>query len=247
MKENFEIGLGYVLGHEGGFFDHWNDAGGETNHGIIQSIYDGYRRRKGLIPRSVKQITMGEVVEIYKAQYWDAVRADELPPGIDYCVFDAAVNSGPKRGVRWLQQGVNDVAKKSRLRVDEVIGLATLDASDDYDPEALIDAMIDRRLGFMKIARNRNTGVPLWPTFGKGWMNRLFGYLPAGKKVRNADGVDDHAKAMARNAAPAAKKYPLPQLPVPTTQPQPQQELPGWIVPLLMALAAAFGVWQWQS
>lgn len=248
MRSNFEVSLGHVLGHEGGFSDHWNDAGGATNHGVIQRVYDAYRRRRKLIPRSVKSITKGEVYEIYKEQYWDKICGDDLPIGIDYCTFDAAVNSGPSRGARWLQQAINKVAKQSRVKVDEVVGNATLDASDDYDAEQLVDAMLDYRLGFMKIARNTKTGAALWPTFGRGWTNRLFGFLPRGAKeaLRQANGVDDFAKKMIREAGTgsAPQKYPLPEIP---TVEQPQTELPGWLVAVLAALALAFGVYQWQQ
>lgn len=248
MRTNFETSLGYVLGHEGGFSNHWNDAGGATNHGIIQRVYDSYRRRRKLVPRSVKSITKGELFEIYKEQYWDQVRGDDLPPGIDYCVFDAAVNSGPRRGIRWLQNGINKVAKLNRVKVDETIGNATLDAADDYDLEKLVDAMLDYRLGFMKIARNTNTGALLWPSFGRGWTNRLYGFLPRGAKeaLRQANGVDDHAKKMIREAGVSAQpqKYPLPE--VPSVEKRPVAEVPGWLLALLAALAMAFGVYQWQ-
>lgn len=259
MKENFDLCLSYVLGHEGGYSDHPNDAGGKTNHGVIQSVYDSYRRRKGLIPRHVQQITMGEIKEIYKTLYWDKIVGDELPAGIDYCVFDAAVNSGPSRGARWLQQAINIRAGAARLKVDENVGPSTLDASDDYDAIGLIDAMLDLRVGFMRTAKNTKTGAALWPSFGRGWTNRLYGYLRPGaaEAARQADGVDDKAKALARKAvrgtspvAPDAVKAPgLPvpyKYPIPETPKQPQNGAPGWVIALIAAIAAILGVVQWQ-
>lgn len=258
MQSNFELCLSLVLGHEGGYSDHPNDAGGKTNHGVIQTVYDSYRRRKGMIPRHVQQITMGEIREIYKTLYWDKIEGDQLPVGIDYCVFDAAVNSGPSRGARWLQQAINKVARTSRLKVDENIGPSTLDASDDYDPIALIDVMLDLRIGFMRVSKNTKTGAALWPSFGRGWTNRLYGYLAPGaaEAARKADGVDDRAKAMARKAMigpipsssePAKPGLPVPyKYPVPPTPQQPSQGAPAWVIALLAALAALFGVYQWQ-
>jgi lysozyme family protein len=244
MRSNFPASLKSVLRSEGGYSNHPNDAGGKTNHGVIQRVYDGYRRRKGLIPRSVKVITEKEVQEIYRSLYWNKIDGDLLPIGIDYCVFDAAVNSGPGRGARWLQKAINKVAGFKRVKVDDVIGPSTLDASDDYDAEALVDAMLDYRLGFMKVARNTRTGRALWPSFGRGWMNRLFGYLPAGAKVRQANGVDDIAKRMIReNVGLSPNKYPLPEsIPIPE-----DKQLPGWVVAIIMAIIAALGVIQWQQ
>lgn len=248
MHSNFDACLSYVLGHEGGYSDHPNDAGGKTNHGVIQSVYDSYRRRKGLIPRHVKQIEMKEIKEIYKTLYWDKIEGDQLPVGIDYCVFDAAVNSGPSRGARWLQIAINKVSGTARLKIDENVGPSTLDASDDYDPEKLIDAMLAERLGFMKVARNTKTGKLLWPSFGNGWTNRLFGYLAPGKAeaLRKNDGVDDKAKALLRSGKAVADKLPVPyKYPVPAPA-KPEANVPAWVLALAAALAAIFGVLQWQ-
>lgn len=266
MLGNFDACLAHVIKHEGGFSDHPEDAGGATQHGIIQTVYDSYRRRKGLVQRHVSNIALGEIREIYKTMYWDKVDGDELPVGVDYVVFDAAVNSGPTRGIRWLQQGVNKCAGFARLKVDEKIGPATLDASDDYDFDKLIDAMLDARLGFMKVARNTKTGKASWPVFGRGWQNRLFGYLPKGATVRHADGVDDISKIMVRNAIESAKpltpgvkpevKVPLPPVPnLPAVlKPTPHTAEPyngkmgagEWAIILAALGAAVFGVLQWQ-
>lgn len=180
------------------------DPGGATNQGVTQNTYDGYRRGKGLLPRSVKFITADEVSDCYKHLYWDKVCGDQLPKGIDFCTFDAAVNSGVSRAEKWLQQAINKVAGTRRLVEDGNIGFATIDAADDYPAERIIDASLDVRLGFMKVARHSKTKALLFPTFGAGWQNRLFGYLPKGAKVRRADGVDDEAKRMAAEAASSA-------------------------------------------
>lgn len=237
VKENFEASLRRVLVHEGGYVNHKSDPGGETNKGITARVYDAYRRKQGLVPRSVKFITDEEVSSIYRLSYWDKISGDDLPKGIDYCTFDAAVNSGPARGARWLQQAVNKCASKKRVSVDEVVGPATIDAADDYPPHELIDAMLDARLGFMKIARHSKTKALLFPTFGRGWTNRLFGYLPAGKTVRRTDGVDDVAKAMADSIATTGKP-PLP------TEEIPSEGVPAWVAILIAAILAFLGVTQ---
>src|SRR5690554_3243462 len=105
-RETFEPALALVLAHEGGYVDHPDDPGGATNKGITQRVYDAWRTSRGRHPRSVAAIRDEEVRAIYREQYWDAVRGDDLPAGIDYCTFDAAVNSGPAQAARWLQRAV---------------------------------------------------------------------------------------------------------------------------------------------
>jgi lysozyme family protein len=96
---------------------------------------------------------------IYRAAYWDAVRADELPAGVRYAVFDAAVNSGVRQAVRWLQRalGVSD---------DGVLGPRTMASAQAQDPEALLRRMLAQRLNFM-------TSLSTWPSFGRGWARRI--------------------------------------------------------------------------
>ncbi|MGX8012752.1 glycosyl hydrolase 108 family protein [Mesorhizobium sp. ORM8.1] len=74
--------------------------------GVTHRVYDGYRRGKGLATPPVKDITSDELNDIYDRQYWDAVKDDALPAGIDYVLFDGAVNSGPGRSIMWLQQAL---------------------------------------------------------------------------------------------------------------------------------------------
>ena len=118
----FARALPRVLAHEGGYVDDPFDPGGATNKGITFRVYDAYRTRNGLPTRDVRAISATEVAEIYRLQYWDAVKGDELPPGLDYVLFDGAVNSGPSQSIKWLQRALGDVA------VDGQIGQATLAA-----------------------------------------------------------------------------------------------------------------------
>lgn len=196
MLENFAASLKEVLRHEGGYSNHPDDAGKATNFGITQAVYDGYRRSNRLLPRSVRMITSAEVEDCYRVNYWDKICGDKLPKGIDFCTFDASVNSGIGRGEKWLQQAINRVAGARRLKEDGQIGFATIDASDDYPADKIIDAYIDLRLGFMKIARNTETGKWLWPIFGDGWSSRLLGD-DLGKGRRAQNGVEQVAKVMA--------------------------------------------------
>ena len=159
MRENLETALKHVLVHEGGFVNHPKDPGGATNRGVTQRVYDAYRDRQGQSRRSVRAITADEVADIYKRQYWDAIRGDDLPSGLDYAVFDYAVNSGPRRAAQDLQRELG-------VAVDGVIGNVTLAAVAKADVYDLIDRLCARRMRFLK-------GLKHWSTFGKGWTRRV--------------------------------------------------------------------------
>ena len=149
-----------VLMFEGGKTDNPKDPGGRTNEGVIQRVYDGWRRRKNLPLRSVYQMEAAERDDIYRNQYWAAVRGDELPPGIDLAVYDGAVNSGPAQAIKWLQRALG-------VAVDGHIGEATLRALEECtDVDGLIAGICARRLAFMQSLRT-------WGTFGKGWARRV--------------------------------------------------------------------------
>ena len=156
-----------VLAFEGGKVNNPNDPGGRTNQGVIQRVYDGWRRRKGMPLRSVYQMEDAERDDIYRSQYWVAVRGDELPAGVDLAVFDGAVNSGPAQAIKWLQRALG-------VAVDGHIGEATLRALEECtDMDALVAGICARRLAFMKSLRT-------WPTFGKGWSRRVAAVQRAG-------------------------------------------------------------------
>ena len=156
---NFQAGLDAVLKHEGGYVNHPKDPGGATNRGVTQAVYDSYRRRHGLSPRSVKGITELEIAEIYRRQYWDAVQGTFLPSGLDYAMFDFAVNSGPRRAIIFLQEIVAALP-------DGQLGPKTLAAVADRKANELIIELCDKRLAWLK-------GLNHWPTFGKGWERRV--------------------------------------------------------------------------
>lgn len=153
MKRSFQKALSLVLKHEGGYSNHPKDPGGATNMGITQRVYTAFGGG------DVRGITHEDVAKIYKAQYWDHIRADELPTGVDYAVFDFAVNSGPARAAKYLQ-GVLGVTQ------DGHIGEITLAAAGDADAGKVINELCDTRLAFMRRLKT-------WNTFGKGWSRRV--------------------------------------------------------------------------
>lgn len=161
--DRYAESLTRVLVHEGGYVDHPDDPGGKTNKGVTQAVYDAYRARRDLAKRSVKAIADDELQGIYKQQYWDVIRGNDLPAGVDYAVFDGAVNSGPRQSVKWLQRALGFTGKA----VDGVVGNVTLNAiSQEEDHDALIGRIIDRRETFLRALKT-------WPVFGKGWLKRI--------------------------------------------------------------------------
>jgi lysozyme family protein len=158
MKSNFAEALQKVLAHEGGFSDHPLDPGGMTNLGVTRRVWEEWTGHPVTV-RQMTELTPVKVAPMYRRKYWDKVRGDELPAGIDLVVFDAAVNSGPGRAAKWLQACVG-------VNVDGDIGPKTLAAVSAVDATQLIDDYGRRRLSFL-------LDLPTWKTFGKGWTARI--------------------------------------------------------------------------
>ena len=154
----------YVLASEGGYVNHPRDPGKATNMGITIATLRAWRGTK-VTNKDVQNLTQAEALAIYKAQYWDTVRADLLPLGLDYLTFDYAVNSGPARAIKDLQRtvGAND---------DGVIGQKTLSKIKEYvttkGMQALLNSYASRRWNFVQ-------GLSTFSTFGKGWRRRIWG------------------------------------------------------------------------
>lgn len=157
MRGNYERLVKPLLGIEGGEANRPKkaDPGGLTNKGITWKTYNAYRDSKGLERRSVKLIEDHEVLEIYKGQFWDLVRGDDLPSGLDWAVFDFAVNSGPGTAVKHLQRVLG-------CNVDGIVGYATLHAVEIADTIKTIEHLCDARLRFMKSLKNWKYN-PGWP------------------------------------------------------------------------------------
>jgi lysozyme family protein len=157
MRENYPTALAAVLRYEGGYSNHPADPGGATMKGVTQATYDAWRSKHGLSHQSVRSISQDEIEQIYRRDYWDRIHGDTLPSGLDLCVFDFAVNSGPSRAIRALQKVLG-------VRVDGVIGPQTLAAANAHPKSC--GELCDTRLSFMR-------GLKTWPVFGKGWGDRV--------------------------------------------------------------------------
>jgi lysozyme family protein len=182
MKRHFEACLVHVLQSEGGFVQHPLDPGGATNLGITWRTLAAWRGRP-VSAADVRKLGRDEAAAIYRARYWDAVRGDELPAGIDLAVFDIAVNSGPARAVRLLQRA---------LAVDEdaILGPRTLAAARVADPGRLIADLTLLRLGFL-------SRLATWRAFGRGWRARV---LAVERRARQLAGLSPVLKEQPMNA-----------------------------------------------
>ncbi len=152
---------------EGGYSDHKADRGGATNHGVTQKTYDTFRRNAGLSLRSVRQITDDEVAAIYRTMYWNVAKCGLLPEPLDLYVFDAAVNHGPGRAAKLLQQALG-------VAVDGAIGPVTIDALQEElaagQLQELCHNFLAIRLEFYDQIVDND---PSQKVFLAGWENRI--------------------------------------------------------------------------
>lgn len=158
MKDNFSKVMPWVFQEEGGYVDHPKDPGGATNLGITHRTLGAWRG-KPVTKQDVKNLKRPEAEKIYRSEYWNPIRGDDLPSGLDYAVLDYGINSGPSRAVRDLQRVLG-------VTQDGIIGAQTLAAIKTKNISSLINAYMDRRLTFLK-------GLKGWSTFGKGWSARV--------------------------------------------------------------------------
>lgn len=157
--ENFAEALSRVLAHEGGYTDHPSDPGGPTNWGI--TIHDARRYwKRGARAADVKAMPRAVAVAIYKAKYWDVLRGDDLPLGVDYAVFDYGVNSGVGRAAKVLRRALV-MQDRSASVSDDVIF-----AARRAESKSLIQAICAERLAFLR-------SLKTWSVFGAGWGRRV--------------------------------------------------------------------------
>lgn len=162
MHCNFNFALTELLKHEGGYVNHPSDPGGRTNLGVTQKVYEqwvGYP----VSEKIMRGLTPDHVRALYKVKYWDRVKGDELPAGLDLCVFDFGVNAGPSRAKRYLQMLVG-------AKPDGIIGPNTMQALKDkasaVGAKELIRGYSDLRHQYYRKLRH-------FKTFGRGWTRRV--------------------------------------------------------------------------
>jgi len=159
MKENYQSALNHVLQSEGLWSDNPADPGGATMKGITLDTYRAWKGNPHISKDDLKAISDQEVYDLYKQNYWDKVKGDDLPSGVDYAVFDASVNMGVGRASKLIQEAAG-------VPADGVIGNGTLQVIKNANPIDLINKFSDEKDAFYK-------SLPTFGTFGKGWLNRV--------------------------------------------------------------------------
>jgi len=157
MKENFDKCLEMLLSHEGGFVNHPEDPGGITNLGVTKKVYDEWTGSEST-EQEMRDLTPDDVAPIYKKNYWDRVKGDSLPSGLDWACFDWCVNSGSGRPAKAVQRAVGATQ-------DGAIGPQTLGLIMEKDPEEIINYVYGVRQDFYK-------SLKTFETFGRGWTRR---------------------------------------------------------------------------
>jgi lysozyme family protein len=158
MKENFDSALEAILHHEGGYVNHPADPGGMTNLGVTKRVWEEWVGHE-VDEKTMRALTPEIVGPMYRAKYWDKIKGDDLPAGVDYIVFDAAINSGPGRAAKWLQQTVGAIP-------DGMIGPGTLGKVAAMPADDIVEKYQQTRLEFLR-------SLSTWNTFGRGWGRRV--------------------------------------------------------------------------
>ena len=158
MKVNYDKCLETILHHEGGYVNHPKDPGGETNLGVTKRVYQEHGGTKDM-----KDLLVEDVAPIYKKGYWDKMKGDELPSGLDLCVFDFGVNAGPGRAAKFLQQMIGTT-------VDGGIGPNTLAKLEEYIRENGEHEAVNK---YQEMRQKYYENLSTFATFGRGWTRRV--------------------------------------------------------------------------
>ena len=158
MRENYDKCLKTILHHEGGYVNHPKDPGGETNLGVTKRVYQEHGGTKDM-----KDLLVEDVAPIYKKGYWDKMKCDDIPSGLDLCLFDFGVNAGPGRAAKFLQQMIGTT-------VDGGIGPNTLAKLEEYIRENGEHEAVNK---YQEMRQKYYEQLSTFDTFGKGWTRRV--------------------------------------------------------------------------
>jgi lysozyme family protein len=154
-KNNFKECLELVLKSEGGWVNHPQDPGGETNLGVTKRVWEEY---VGHPVDSLKNLTKEDVAPLYEQKYWRPCYGEVLPWGINYLVFSMGINAGPGRSIKLFQSSLGCVP-------DGVIGPKTRELISASNSSTLIAKFSEVRREYYRSLNK--------PMFIKGWLNRV--------------------------------------------------------------------------
>ena len=157
MNQNLEHCMEMLLKHEGGYVNHPSDPGGITNLGITKRTYDEFHGTN-IDEEGMRDLTVEDVTPIYRRNYWERCRCQDLPNGVDWAVMDACVNHGTSRAAKFLQKAV-------MVNQDGAIGPLTMMAVGEAEPEEIINRLAVYRDAFYR-------SLSTFETFGRGWIRR---------------------------------------------------------------------------
>lgn len=159
MTSRFDAIQPDLLKHEGGYVDHPDDPGGATNQGITLATFQ--RHFPGRLKSDLRRMTPDIRDTIYIKDYWNKVHAGEMWPGLDRVAYDAAVHSGPRQSLKWVQRAVMTGA-------DGLWGAKTSSAiwSDRLDRVEAVQRACAYRMSMLR-------GLRHWDTFKNGWSRRV--------------------------------------------------------------------------
>ena len=155
---NFDECLKIILHHEGGYVNHPKDPGGETNLGVTKRVYEEFGGEKDM-----RDLTVEDVAPIYKKGYWDRVKGDSLPEGLDLCFFDFGGNAGTGRAAKYLQRMIGSTP-------DGAIGPNTLRAVKMFGATEGVESAIG---DYQDARQSYYEKLSTFDTFGRGWTRRV--------------------------------------------------------------------------
>ena len=157
--------LDMIIKHEGGYVNHPEDPGGETKYGISKRAYPDVE---------IDKLSESDAKAIYKEDYWNRIKGDDLPISVACVVMDYGVNSGISRESKALQ-GVCGITNG-----DGVIGPHTLSAVwttfKEQGKDFVIEGVTNQRQEFIR-------NLSIYDTFGKGWERRIKETLELAKEL----------------------------------------------------------------
>ena len=166
MSITFEQAFDRLIGHEAGYSDDPGDpgnwTGGRRNAGILKGTKYGIAANT-YPDVDIKALTLEQAKAIYRRDWWDKIGADELDSAIVFQMWDFAVNAGMGTARRLLQ-------RVAGVPEDGIVGPRTIAAVKAIDKNDVLLRYTAARLRYY-------TSLSTWPSYGKGWTNRVAGQL----------------------------------------------------------------------